>query len=486
MASKFKSNILIFVMDTQPVRNMTCYGFTKNTTPHIQKIADEGLVYEQHYVTGCWTMPSHSSLFTGKYQCGHGAGVQHEFLSRAFPTLAEVLTQAGYQTIGFSNNSWVNQDETNIARGFEKWVMVPRPKGKNIQIGPEDDFIPETNVDSGAATTLEWVTKWFEQERDPKKPFFMFINCIEPHLRVWAPEPFRSQFLLPGVSQKQARLVNQDEFAERLGLVRDRADGHMNADDWAILKSLYDGETAYLDSRMGMLFDFMRAGNILDDTLLVILSDHGDLLDRQGYMGHHLALYDDLVHTPLIVRMPGFVPQGKRFPGFAQICDWFPTFLDVLEIKDDKLWAEMQGVSLVPTWKSETVREYVMSEYQKGIQPVERALRVKPDFDYRLWMRHFKAIRMGQYKYHWYSDGADMLFDLAQDPGERRNLVGEYPELAADLRYRLGSTLLSLKRHDFGDKMRNHGFRNVRWDNVEKLNAWGFYREIEASQGLAE
>jgi arylsulfatase A-like enzyme len=79
MAITGKPNILIFVMDTQPVRNMTCYGFNSNTTPNIQKIADEGLVYENHYVTGCWTVPSHSSLFTGKYQCGHGTGVNTNF-----------------------------------------------------------------------------------------------------------------------------------------------------------------------------------------------------------------------------------------------------------------------------------------------------------------------------------------------------------------------------------------------------------------------
>jgi arylsulfatase A-like enzyme len=479
MANKRKPNILIFVMDTQPVRNLTCYGFAKNTSPNLQRIADEGLVYENHYVTGGWTMPSHASLFTGKYQCGHGAGVQHEFLSNKFPTMAEILNEQGYQTIGFSNNSWVNQDETNIARGFSHWVMIPRPKGKNAQIGPEDDFIPGTNVDSGAATTIERVTKWLEDGRDQRKPFFMFINCIEPHLRVWAPEPFRSQFLLPNVNQKHARSVNQDEFAERLGLVPDRADGHMSLLDWDVLKSLYDGETAYLDSRMGILFDDMRARNLLDETLLVVISDHGDLLDRRGYMGHHLSLFDDLVHTPLIVRLPGIVPQGKRFAGFVQICDVFPTLLDLLEIKSDKLASEMHGVSMTPTWKGELVRDFVMSEYQKGIQPVERGLRVKPDFDYRRWLRRFKTIRIGQFKYHWYSDGSDMLFDLEKDPGEKRNIIGEHGDMACEMRMRLESTLLSLKRHDFGDKMRNHGFRNVRWDNIAKLSALGFYREIE-------
>ena len=86
---------------------------------------------------------------------------------------------------------------------------------------------------------------------------------------------------------------------------------------------------------------------------------------------------------------------------------------------------------------------------------------------------------MGQYKYHWSSDGSDLRFDLAAEPSERRNIISEQPELATEMRRKLESYLLSLKRHDFGDKMRNHGFRNVRWDNVARLAAMGLYREIE-------
>ncbi|MBI4789233.1 MAG: sulfatase [Chloroflexi bacterium] len=475
-----RPNILIFLMDTQPVRNMTCYGFAQNTTPNVQKIADEGLVYDQHYGTGAWTVPTHASLFTGKYQSGHGAGAQYEYLSRSFPTLAEALNENGYATIGFNNNSWVSQDETNIARGFSQWVMIPRPMGRNVQAGPEDEYIVETNVDSGASSTIDAIMQWFDHERDASKPFFMFVNCIEPHLRVWAPEPFRSRFLLSGVSQAQARRVNQDEYAERLGTVPDRADGHMTQADWDILKSLYDGETAYLDSRMGIVFDFLRARGILDETLLIITADHGDLLERRGLMGHHLALFDDLIHTPLIVRKPGLIPQSARFSGFVQICDWFPTFLDLLDIRSDKLAGEIHGVSMAPTWRGEPTRDFALAEYQKGVQVVERALRIAPlDWDYRPWLRRIKTIRAGQFKYHWYSDGADLLFDVSADPGERHNLIAERPEIATELRKKIESLLLSVKRHDFGDKLRNHGFRNVRWDNMARLSALGAYREIE-------
>ena len=477
-AMRERPNILIFVMDTQPVRNMVPYGYEKPTTPNVARIAAEGLVYENHFVTGSWTVPSHASLFTGKYQTGHGIGGQHEYLSPSLPTMAELLNRCGYQTAGFSNNTWVNQDDTNIARGFQEFVLVRRPRGQNPQIGPEDDFVVEDEVDSGSAQTVELVRQWFANSYDGDRPFFLFINCVEPHLRVWAPEPFRSQFLQSGIDESEARAVNQDIFAERLGRVPGRPDGYMNEHDWAILKSLYDGETACLDQRMGQLFDHLRSLKLLDDTLLLIISDHGDLLERKGMMGHHLSLFDDLVHTPFIARWPGVVPAGRRFDGFVQICDLFPTLLDLLQVEDDSLWHEMQGVSLTPTWSGETVRDFAVSEYMKPLQTVERALRHDPEFNYRLWLRRLKTIRTHEWKYHWCSDGRDMLFRIDTDPGERDNVLEVNPQQAAELRHKLEAFLMTLERHDYGDRLRNHGFRNVRWDNVDKLRAWGLYRDV--------
>ncbi len=157
MPRKNKPNILIFLMDTQPVRNMGCYGYSKNTTPNIDKIAEEGVVYENHFVTGSWTVPSHASLFTGKYQSGHGVGVQFEFMTSDYPTMSEVLEGAGYQTVLFTNNSWVNQDATNIARGWGDFNLIKRPKGQNVRIGPEDDFILDTEEDSGSLYTVKLV-----------------------------------------------------------------------------------------------------------------------------------------------------------------------------------------------------------------------------------------------------------------------------------------------------------------------------------------
>jgi arylsulfatase A-like enzyme len=246
----------------------------------------------------------------------------------------------------------------------------------------------------------------------------------------------------------------------------------MNERDWEILKSLYDGETACLDHRMGLLFDYLEARGLLDDTLLIITSDHGDLLDRKGYLGHEpLALFDELIHTPLIVRYPGIVPGGKRIEHMVQICDWFPTFLELLHIEDAKVKREMQGVSLLPTWDDKPARDFIVAEHQPLL--LEAHWFFDNNFDLRPWLGRLKTIRTLEWKYIWSSDGNDQLFDINQDPGESINLIASEQSRASDMRMQLENFLLGIERRDYGDRL--HGNYTP---FVERLKAWGFFREL--------
>ena len=478
MTNKNRPNILIFVMDTQSVRNMTPYGFDKETTPNLQTIASEGTVYENHFVTAAWTVPSFASLFTGKYQSGHGAGASFNFLSREIPTLAELLSRTGYQTVALAevsaaSSGWVSHDETDLCRGFEEFIPIFR-HGEEINAGSEARpiFKYAEGEDSGSTRAIRLVKEWFEKRYDPEKPFFMMIRCTDPHLTVWAPQPFRGRFLPEGVSDHEALEVNQDVYLQCMGLVPDRPGGYMNGRDWEILKGLYDGETACLDHRMGLLFDYLTAKEILDDTLLIITGDHGDLLDRDGFLGHEpLALFDDLLHTPLIVRCPGVVPEATRVSHLVQICDWFPTILDLLELEETAIRGEMQGVSLIPTWSNEPVREYVIGEHQPLL--LEAEWFVENDMDYRSWMQSLKALRTLDWKYIWCSDGNDMIFDIRTDPGETNNLIATESSRASAMRKKLEGFLLSIEQRDYGDKLARHYTPYIR-----HLKTWGYFREL--------
>jgi len=452
-----KPNIMIFIMDTQRVDNLSCYGYAKKTTPNLERIAEEGTLFLNNITPAVWTLPSHASLFTGMYQSSHGAGASCDFLPGRPATLAEVLSSESYRTVAFFGNEWA----AITGKGFKEICLVKK-------VDPE-------NPDKGSLHRARMVIDWLERNYDGKEPFFMFVQFMEPHLRCWPPEPFRSKFLLEDVTEDEARKVNQDPNLVRAGKVR------MSKRDWAILRSLYDGETATLDHRIGLILDYMRERDILDRTLLIVTADHGDMRGEHDYMGrfqlmgHHLCVYEELIHVPLIVRYPEIFPPGIKVDALVQTLDIFPTIVELLGIRDERLEGQLQGRSLLPTLRGEHVREWALTEYQKSLLMSDRVMMVDPDVDFRMFNRWLKSYRTLRYKYIWASDGRDELYDLSEDPGERCNLVDEMPEKVKEMRRQLESFLLSLEMHDYGDKL--HSCKKA--ENLKRLKAWGFYREIE-------
>jgi len=467
-----KPNFLIFVMDVQGTRNMSCYGYRRKTTPNIDRIAEEGVLFENHFTPGVWTLPTHASLFTGKYVCGHGCGVGHEYLEPDFPTLAEVLNDHGYHTAGFTNNGmWVIDEDVGIARGFKEYTIVRHAK-------PVPPFTPQPgNPDKGSWKTVGLVRKWLDEHAQDEKPFLLFINCTEPHMKYWPPNPFRRQFLLDGVDEEYAMKIPQDQFLGTAGKVV------VSPDDWEIVKSLRDGETACLDHRMGLIFDYMRELGILDDTVLFILGDHGDTNGEHGLHTAHcqVAIWDTLLHTPLIVRGPNYFPSKTRIEHIVQTVDIFPTILEMAGIEDKKVWKEMQGKSLLSALDG-PVREFAMAEVQKPTEPFVIIASRYAGWDPRTFNYHLKCARTLKYKYIWSSNMRDELYNIVEDPYEQNNIISEKPEIAEELRKKLEDFLLSLDRKDYGDYFNVGRFRRagaaIAPEILERLKAWGLLRDI--------
>lgn len=171
-------------MDTQRADNVSCYGYPKKTTPNMDRIAGEGAVFLNHITAGVWTLPSHASLFTGRYVSGHGVDANYEALPMEFPTMAEVLGKLGYQTVGFSNNGWVSR-RTGVARGFQEFYLVRRGEGLVEWFYVEEFFKAEGEEDKGSLKTVNAAASWIKRRWNREKPFFMFINFIEPHGPYW-------------------------------------------------------------------------------------------------------------------------------------------------------------------------------------------------------------------------------------------------------------------------------------------------------------
>jgi len=464
-----RPNFFIFMLDTQRHVNMSCYGYHRPTTPNIDRIGAEGVVFENHFTNSVWSLPSQTSLFTGKYLSGHGCGVCYQFLEDGIPTLAEALNDTGYLTAAINPNPWVQQDSGNCGRGFQEYLN-PRKM---------EDVPPYTKKEAGESYGPSWklvglVEKWLDDHKDDKRPWLLFVLTAEPHMKYWAPQPFRKRFLLPGVDDEYAGKIPQNQFSGTAGEVV------LSEKEWEIVRSLRDGATACVDDRIGRIYDNMRKRGILDDTVFIVTSDHGDTQGEHGFHTAHCqtAIWDTLLHTPLVIRYPDGFPGGVRVEHIVQTVDVMPTLLEMAGVTDENVWNEMHGKSLLQTVKGKPIREFAVAETQKPLEPFHWIMREHPGYDIRVFNRHLKCARTLEWKYIWASDGQDHLYHVAVDPDEQKNLIREKKEIADELRLKLENFLLSIDRRDFGDCLKLTGHVKVDPDIARRLQAWGLYRRI--------
>ena len=275
---KGKPNILWIVMDTVRADHLSCYGYQRNTTPNIDRMASEGILFENAISAAPWTLPSHASMFTGMFPSKHGVDAEHHWLEDGFQTVAEVLRLHGYRTFGYSNNPVVSRRK-NLSQGFDTFEftdwgrrMESSALADLLWINTTKRYIEDNYllIDDGARRTNKIVESWIAEANQPEAPFFVFINYVEAHDPYHPPAPYAAPYLGEGMSLAKAMKVNQDEAAYMSGKVE------MSEEDVNILLSLYDGEISYLDFRMGKLFDYLRELEILDETMVIITADHGE------------------------------------------------------------------------------------------------------------------------------------------------------------------------------------------------------------------
>ncbi len=469
-----KPNVVIFMMDTQGARNMSCYGYRRNTTPNIDRVASQGVLYENHFVTAPWTLPVHASLFTGRYQSGHGAGAQHEGLEPGLPQMGEVFTRAGYRTVSLCNNRWAYDNDNPLSPGcgFQEHI---RYNDKSVE--PVPPFVPsehENERDKGSlkavGLALQWVTT---KGLDPDVPFLMFINCTEPHDPYLPPEPFRSQFLAEGVSFEQAVARKGGQALSTTG------DRCLTFDDWTVQRSLYDGETACLDDRIGRLVRGLEKRGIFDQTVFIVTGDHGDVLGEQVRYAYHSqnGVWDRVCQTPLIIRYPAHFKAGLRCPELVQINDIFPTMMQICGVEDAQASASIQGRSLLAALQEPT-RDFALIESQRAAHVMRRAWAeaVDPEgLDVRFANVWYKAARTKRHKYIWASNGQDMLFDVAADPDERWNIIKSKPDIARRLYAALEQKLMSMELRSYPDMFKPENENRHPPKVIRRLQAWGLY-----------
>ncbi|MCP4420173.1 MAG: sulfatase-like hydrolase/transferase [Chloroflexi bacterium] len=435
-APKFP-NIILIVMDAGRADHLSCYGYERATTPHLDRIAAEGTLFENAMSAAVWTVPSHASLFTGMYLSGHGLRGRNLKLRKDLPTMASFLTTHGYDTLALTANALIGQ-ATGLARGFAElkdvrnvfqgehllgWQKKANALYRRLYYGRSPH--QSSWYDSGAWRLNYDMKRWIRQKKreGDERPFFIFANYMEPHLRYDPPSVFRQKFLTIA-QEKRWQQVNQNAWKFMSGEVQ------MTDEDWDILTRLYDAELAYLDSRLGQLYQFLQQNQLLDKTLLIITSDHGENLGDHQMMDHQYCVYETLTRVPLIVRYPAKFKAGLRSKTLVQSVDLLPTFAELLSAQDDPSLDRVQGQSLLAAERS----DFAVTEY---LAPQLHSFRREGvEFDPR-FSRQLRALRTERYKYIKSSEGADELYDLKVDPDERHNLIEVERETAVFLANKL-------------------------------------------------
>ncbi len=439
-----KPNIIMVVLDTLRPDHLSCYGYPKRTSPNLGQIAAEGALFTRCFSVAPWTLPSHASMFTGTYVSQHGLERGDEKLSQEMTTLAELLQREGYLTAGFSSNIWVSE-LTGLSRGFEYFrnaKKIPYQDVKKLNLLQK--VIKEIYLryffkryDFGAREINTMLTRFFRRVWRRDRPFFLFINYLETHLQYKPPARYQS-FFLNGEQRRRAKEINQDAAKFNVGAVS------MSDDDLEILAGLYDAEIRYVDARLGELLAILRRLRILDNTLLIVTSDHGENLGDHGLMDHQYSLHDTLIHVPLIVRYPEVFHPGSVIERPVQTVDFLPTVAGLLGLEDGALPdAQMQGKSFLHDVNGEVERD-VFAEY---LTPRTQVLeRVAPQQEWARLGASLRAIRTERFKFIAASDGNDKLYDLKNDPGENDNVLSFFPEIAEKLGQRLSAWVEAIQQ----------------------------------------
>jgi arylsulfatase A-like enzyme len=397
-------NVVLIVIDTVRADRLSCYGYDRPTTPRIDRLSERGIRFENVASTSSWTLPAHASLFTGLPPIRHGATQEHTRLDEVAATLAELLGAGGYATFGASANPVVSK-RSGLARGFESFVETWR-MNRQPRMSPR------------AQHPNLLAVRQFLRGLEPDRRFFLFVNYIEPHGPYQPPEPHRSRFLAQGFSPSSLAAALERRMPEYY-----LDPSSVSADELAVLNDLYDGEIAYVDQLVGELVDHIEETGRLDETLLVVTSDHGEHLGDHGHFRHVFSLYNSAVRVPLIALLPGGGRAGEVREEPVSLADLFVTILAQAGVGAPPSQREGRDVLAEP---GEAGATPLFAEYYYPLQVLtlfpKRGATIHPAA-LRPYLRRLRSVELDGMRLIWSSDGRHELFDLRSDPHELRNLA---------------------------------------------------------------
>jgi arylsulfatase A-like enzyme len=375
-------NVLFVVLDAASARRFSAYGHSQKTTPEIDRIAAEGVLFERAYTTAVFTRAAMASTWTSRYP-DEGMTREDLRLPAERLTLAELLAANGIRTA-----AWVANPNAGAAAGLERGFM--EFAGVYSQPGRPGGAVR-------AEAVAERFSAWLANSRRGR--FFAYLHFREPHFPYDPPPPFDTLFGPDGPLPRHAR----DDKSWTIRVSQGRAQA--SVEELAHLRRLYDGNLAYVDAQLGALRRGLEQAGIWERTLVIVSADHGEELLEHGFIGHNEQVYQETTWIPLVVRFPkGSGPAGMRVPALVDLLDVAPTIADVFGV--------LGRAGAAPAFQGRSLLPVVLGAPGKPAT-VSRSIMKRPS--YALTDGRFKLV-------HDIRRGAQELFDLRHDPNEQEDL----------------------------------------------------------------
>jgi len=499
-------NVLLISIDTLRADRVGAFGYDRNTTPSLDALAKESVIFENYYAQAPFTPVSHMSTLSGLYPESHGFTPETP-VPDSVKTMPEYFKDFGYYTAAVVSTVWL-YPQYGFAQGFDKFDTSTRGPQKNLR---------------GNAYTTERVMRsdYVNREalplfdRNGLQDFFYFVHYYDVHSDgplplYYSPKPY-SEMFYPEYDGNLYRCFLREkcfeEYIHPFGSTPEE-----QAENFKYIEASYDGGIAYTDAHVGELLQKVKDRNLWDSTMIIVIADHGEEFFEHGQWNHQ-QLYNESLHIPLLIKFPNSEHAGEKVEKIVQSIDLLPTVLEYFGIAPD---GNQEGKSMMPlirgeneSWDemvfSSNTRRTPWSFDQNFFLKYQDALRNVNDVDQIKFKRPVRAVRsdlkdlmralpegtdknsimrglsigafpekslrIGDWKYimRFRENNADELYDLAKDPEEKANIIRENPEIAKDMRRRIMLILAGQKMPSDAEKV-----PELSQDQLDELKALGY------------
>jgi arylsulfatase A-like enzyme len=393
-----KPNVVVIVLDTVRPDYLSAYGATQPTSPYLKRFATQATRYDRAWSSSPSTLSAHASLFSGTLPAFHRATQSTEHVAADVPLLAERLHAAGYQTLALTNNNWISKS-TGLDRGFDllrdQWDIRERRRSMGA-----------------AHPTVQALKEWFQRARKPDQPFFLFVNLIDAHMP-YLPHWEEASDFFESTKAWEAAINTLFPDAGSALLARNYAGGKpLDEPELERLRNLYRGSIRRADKITEALMGLVDANSAPADTLVFVLSDHGENLGEHGHLSHIFNLYETNLRIALLARGPGFA-AGAQEGRPVQITDLYPTILHAAGLEPEPVCVGLDLHGELPAQRMlcASLERPVVSfgSFPPSLQQSGLLAR----FD-----RTLESALLGGAKQILAGDGACERYDLGQDPRE--------------------------------------------------------------------